>query len=69
MIAAPAYTPRVVKRAGNVTIGSSSIAIVGLCGPPVSAVPTPISTWALTTVAATRYSGRALVSNRGLRRL
>ena len=35
--------------------------MAGLCGPPVTAIPTPSSTWALITVAAIRYSGRALL--------
>ena len=47
------------------TIGSSSIVIVGLCGPPLSAMPIPIRIWALTTVAATTYSGLSLVAIRG----
>ena len=61
----PAYTPRGENRADKVTIGSSSIPITGLCGPPLSAMPMPISTWALTTVAATTYSGRSLAAIRG----
>ena len=59
--ASPAWTPRVEKRAGSVTSGSRMTAIAGLCGPPVTAMPAPMRTCALTTVAATTYSGRALV--------
>jgi hypothetical protein len=51
-----------VKRAGSVTIGSRSMAIVGLSGPPLSPMPIPISTCAITTVAAITYSGRSLVA-------
>jgi hypothetical protein len=63
--ATPAATPRLEKRAGNVMIGNSRIGIAGLVGPPVSAIPTPIRTWALTMVAATTYSGCALRSMNG----
>ena len=60
-MARPAWTPRVEKRAGSVTSGSRMTAIAGLWGPPVSAMLAPMRTWALITVAATTYSGRALV--------
>ena len=57
--ASPAWTPRVEKRAGRVTSGSRMTAIAGLCAAPVTAMPAAMRTWALTTVAATTYSGRA----------
>ncbi len=56
----PATTPRAVKRAGSVTTASSSSGSAGLWGPPVTAIPTPIISWALTTVAAIAYSGCGL---------
>ena len=60
-MASPAHTPRAEKRAGRVTSGSSMSAMPGLWGPPLSAMPAPRSTWELRTVAATTYSGRALL--------
>ena len=59
--ARPAYTPRVEKRAGSVTSGSRITAIGGTLGSTGDAMPAPMRTCALTTVAATTYSGRALV--------
>ena len=64
-MASPAHTPRAEKRAGRVTSGSSISAMPGLRGPPLSAMPAPRSTCELTTVAATTYSGRALLAIRG----
>ncbi|MEA2148079.1 MAG: hypothetical protein QOG59_3666 [Solirubrobacteraceae bacterium] len=63
VIATPATTPRVVKRAGSRITVSSMPGSSGLVGPPLSITAAPKAACALKIPKATTYSRR---SNRAL---